>query len=148
MCSGEMTSMPSMPNTTRGETALRRLAASDRVSDSGERLSWSMTRLGPSPQNAVTVLCDRSKPRSSASEFQGEPASSSAKQKPCLPTWPSVARSMPPGAPPPMLRVTSWTARPMVELARLPWPRTLIPEFMPMATAMGICTRHGKMAEG
>jgi hypothetical protein len=53
---------------------------------------------------------------------------------------PKVARSTPPGLPPPTLRITSCSARPMVELARFPWPKTLIPEFIPMARRIGPLT--------
>ncbi len=42
-----------------------------------------------------------------------------------------MARSTPPGRPPPTLRMTSCKARPIVALARLPWPRALMPEFIP-----------------
>ncbi len=59
-------------------------------------------------------------PRSTANDSQGEDSSSSAKQKEYLPGWPSVARSTPPGLPPPTLRITSCKARPMVALARFP----------------------------
>ena len=46
-----------------------------------------------------------------------------------LPGLPKAARSMPsrPGLPPPTLRITSCSARPMAALARLPWPSTLWP---------------------
>ena len=47
-----------------------------------------------------------------------------------MPGFPSVARSMPPGRPPPTLRITSCSARPMVLLARLPCPNTLPPLFI------------------
>ena len=36
-----------------------------------------------------------------------------------------------------MLRTTNCTARPMVRLARLPWPMALPPAFMPMALVPG-----------
>ena len=39
-----------------------------------------------------------------------------------------------PGRPPPTLRITSCSARPMVALARLPGPSALIPLFMPIAS--------------
>ena len=38
-----------------------------------------------------------------------------------------------PGRPPPTLRITSCSARPIVELARLPWPSALPPAFIPIA---------------
>ena len=56
----------------------------------------------------------------------------------------SVARSTSPGRPPPTLRITSCRARPMVALARLPCPKALIPEFIPMARPTGpLTTRTG-----
>ncbi len=95
---------------------------------------------GPSPANRVTVDASGAKPRSTAIDSHGEPASSSAKQNVYLPGLPNVARSMPPGTPPPTLRTVSCSARPMVALARLPWPSALMPEFMPMARAIGPLT--------
>ena len=49
------------------------------MSDSGERDFWSNNSRGPSPGNSVTVEVPVANPRDSASESQGEPASSSAK---------------------------------------------------------------------
>ena len=83
------------------------------------------------------VVARRRSPRLTASEVHGEPSSSSAKQKLTLPGLPCAARSTPPGRPPPTLRTTSCTARPMVRLARLPWPSTLTPLFMPIARVPG-----------
>ena len=60
------------------------------------------------------------KPRSTCNGSHGEPSSSSGKQNESLPGLPCVARSTPPGRPPPTLRITSCSARPMVEFARLP----------------------------
>ena len=144
MCSGDTTSRPSMPMTVRGDTLASRPSASILTSESADRLFWSTTIRGPSPQNAVTTSCERLKPRSSARVVHGEPTSSSAKQKPSLDMLPWVARSTPPGAPPPTLRTTSCTARPIVALARLPCPRTLTPLFMPISAVMGpLTTRTG-----
>ena len=50
---------------------------------------------------------------------------------------PWVARSTSPGRPPPTLRITSCSARPIVELARLPCPSALPREFIPMARVPG-----------
>ena len=50
---------------------------------------------------------------------------------------PWVARSTSPGRPPPTLRMTSCSARPIVELARLPWPSALPPEFIPISLVPG-----------
>ena len=50
---------------------------------------------------------------------------------------PCAARSISPGRPPPTLRIVSCTARPMVMLARLPWPSTLTPLFIPIAREPG-----------
>ena len=42
------------------------------------------------------------------------------------------------------MRTTRLKARPMVEFARLPWPRTLMPEFMPIRRLIGpFTTRTG-----
>ena len=76
-------------------------------------------------------------PKSHASGGHGEPSSSSAKQKPILPGLPCVARSTSPGRPPPTLRTTSWSARPIVAFARLPCPNTFLPEFMPIRRRIG-----------
>ena len=75
--------------------------------------------------------------RSVASDSHGESSSRSAKQAETFPGWPSVARSTSPGRPPPTLRMTSCKARPIVALARLPWPRQLMPEFIPISRAIG-----------
>ena len=42
-----------------------------------------------------------------------------------------------PGLPPPTLRITNCSARPMVELARLPWPSAFLSVFMPMRRRIG-----------
>ena len=95
---------------------------------------------GPSPANRVTAESPAASPRSTDNGSQGEPPSSSAKQNVYLPGLPRVARSTPPGRPPPTLRITSCKARPIVALARLPWPRVLTPEFIPMAPVIGPLT--------
>ena len=95
-----------------------------------------MTR-GPSPANTVTVSTSAANPRLTASDVNGEPTSSSAKQKLSLPGFPCAARSTSPGRPPPMLRTINCTARPMVMLARLPCPNTLTPLFIPIARVPG-----------
>ena len=55
----------------------------------------------------------------------------SAKHMPSLPAWPCAARSSTPGRPPPTLRTTSCSARPVVIEARSPWPSTLTPRWKP-----------------
>ena len=50
---------------------------------------------------------------------------------------PSVERSVPPGFAPPRLRIASRTARPMVALARLPWPSAPSFMFIPMRSRIG-----------
>ena len=65
----------------------------DRASDSGWRDSWSMTPRGPSPAKRVTVDAPAANPRLTDRGSQGEPSSSSAKQKLYLPGLPRVARS-------------------------------------------------------
>ena len=76
-------------------------------------------------------------PRETESGVQSGSVSSSAKQKVYLPGLPCIARSISPGRPPPTLRMMSWKARPMVALARLPWPSAFRPQFMPMRRATG-----------
>ena len=61
----------------------------------------------------------------------------SAKQNDSLPGLPCAARSTPPGRPPPTLRMTSCSARPIVRLARLPWPSALTPLFIPIRCVPG-----------
>src|SRR3954469_14692553 len=95
---------------------------------------------GPWPGNRDTVEVSRAKPRSTASDSHGDPASFSAKQNEYLPGLPNVARSISPGAPPPMLRTISWSARPIVALARLPWPMQLTPLFIPIWLVIGPLT--------
>ncbi len=75
----------------------------------------------------MTALLPAAMPRRCASGSQSGSDSSSAKQKVYLPGLPRVARSMPPGRPPPTLRTMSCRARPIVALARLPWPSALTP---------------------
>ena len=91
----------------------------------------------PSPWNKVTALLPGAMPRRTDSGSQSGSDSSSAKQKVYLPGLPKVARSMAPGRPPPTLRTMSCSARPIVALARLPWPSALTPLFMPIALAAG-----------
>ena len=88
--------------------------------------------------NSVTAMSPARQPRSTAAAPTASPSSSSAKQNVYLPGLPSVARSTSPGRPPPTLRITSCSARPIVALARLPWPeRVARREFMPIAPAIG-----------
>ena len=137
MCSGDSTSMASIPSIIRGDTVACSAWARCLVNDSGLRDRSSAKILGDSPAKTVTVDWPARQPRLPASDVHGEPASSSAKQKPTLAGEPNVARSTSPGRPPPTLRTTNWTARPMVELARLPWPSELSPLFMPMRPPTG-----------
>src|SRR5918912_50828 len=139
-CSGEMTTSASKARTSLGWAMVRRHQANERASDAGVRESWSITTRGPSPANNVTAEASAGRPRSTESGSQGEPSSSSAKQNVYLPGWPRVARSTSPGRPPPTLRTTSCSARPMVALARFPWPSALMPAFMPIARATGPLT--------
>ena len=67
-------------------------------------------------------------------------------QKVYLPPWPRLLRSSSPGSVPIVLRMTSRTARPMVEFARQPGAKRLSPEFMPISFAIGPFT-HMKTAE-
>ena len=92
---------------------------------------------GPSPANTVTASMPDPTPNWPASVPYGESMSFSAKQNDSLPGAPCVARSTPPGRPPPTFRTTSWSARPIVELARFPWPRAFTPEFIPILRVPG-----------
>src|SRR2546425_8436931 len=139
-CSGEMTQRASQARPHFGCPTTRRQAANDRASASGVRASWSKNGWTPEPANNVTAEVPGGRPRSTERDSQGEVSSASAKQKVYLPGLPSVARSISPGRPPPTLRITSCSARPMVALARLPCPRALIPEFIPISRAMGPLT--------
>ncbi len=61
----------------------------------------------------------------------------SAKQKLSLPGLPWVARSTPPGRPPPRLRTSNWSARPIDSDALLPCPSALTPGFIPIRDVPG-----------
>ena len=104
------------------------------ASASGVRDVSSITCDGPEVWiSAVTTLSPGAKPRSTCSGVHDDASSSaSAKQSVYLPGQLIVARSVPPGRCPPMLRTTNRTARPIVALARLPWPSAPCPEFMPI----------------
>ena len=112
--------------------------ANERASDSGSRDSWSTTPRTPSAANSVTAdACRRAGPARRAAAPTAIPASSSAKQNVYFPGVPSVARSTSPGRPPPTLRTTSCSARPIVAFARLPCPSALTPLFIPIARVIG-----------
>ena len=119
-CSGDTTMKASNAIGSLGWATVRRAPANDRASDSGVRDAWSTMPRGPSPANNVTADVLGATPRSTDNGSHGERSSSSAKQNVYLPGLPIVARSTPPGRPPPMLRITNCSARPMVALARLP----------------------------
>ena len=57
-----------------------------------------------------------------------------------LPAWPSAALSSSPGTAPVAFICIRRMALPMVALARLPGPKTLTPEFMPISRATGPLT--------
>src|SRR4030088_2708061 len=103
-----MTSMASKAIADLELTTVLRQAARVRHNDSGVRDNWSAIPWTPAPANKVTVDTPDGGPRSTESGSQGDPASSSAKQKLYLPGFPSVARSTSPGRPPPTLRITNW----------------------------------------
>ena len=76
-------------------------------------------------QNRVNVETEQAKSDKENNSLaiigsQGDPSSSSGKQNESLPLLPKVERSTSPGRAPPTLRTTSWSARPIVMLARLP----------------------------
>ena len=96
-----------------------------------------MFGLRPPAPNRVTAEAPGAMPRSTLSGCQAGSDSSSAKHSVYLPGQPRVDRSIPPGTPPPTLRITSCSARPMLAFARLPWPSAFTPEFMPMRRAIG-----------
>ena len=103
---------------------------------SGSRDFWSTTQRGPSPANTVSASAPGAAPRDSASVVNGE-SGCSQKQNESLPGLPWAARSTPCGRPPPTLRTTSCTARPIVRLARLPWPSALPAPFIPIVPRAG-----------
>ena len=78
----------------------------------------------------MTVLSAAVKPASTWNGVHGLSASASAMQKVNLPAWPCVDMSVSPGMSPPMLRRINCTARPIVALARRPWPNRLPLELM------------------
>src|SRR3954469_14955002 len=119
-CSGDTTMKASNTNANLGCATDRRPKANDRASDSGVRDTWSTMPRVPSAANRVTADTPDVTPRSTDNGSHGESSSSSAKQNVYLPGLPSVARSTPPGLPPPTFRTTNCSARPMVALARLP----------------------------
>ena len=74
------------------------------------------------------------------------PSLRSAKHSVYLPGWPMVAMSPTSERAPPMLRMQSCSARPMLALARLPGPRQLVPALMPSWRAIGPCTQSATQA--
>src|SRR5207248_5151937 len=100
-CSGDTTTKASKASGSLGWATERRAPAKERASDSGVLEAWSTTPRGPSPANKVTADAPGASPRSTESGSHGEPSSSSAKQNVYLPGLPRVARSTPPGRPPP-----------------------------------------------
>src|SRR6185369_11084544 len=134
---GDSTSTALPASQSFGCPTPNRPMASERTSSSGVRDRWSMKPCTPSPWNRVTALLPGAMPRRTDSGSQSGSDSSSAKQKVYLPGLPRVARSMAPGRPPPTLRTMSCSARPIVALARLPWPSALTPEFMPIDLVIG-----------
>ena len=99
---------------------------------------------GPSQPNAVTVLTSGASPASTWSGSHGLSASFSATQYASFAGLPWVARSPVPGSPPPTFIRTRRTARPIVTLARAPWPKALYPALSPISRAIGpFTTRSG-----
>ena len=140
-CSGESTTKASMHSTSFGCPIEFKVIASERASDSGLREPSSMFGLKPPPPKRVTADAPGAMPRSTPSGCQSGSDSSSGEAQGVLarPTQ-GRAGSIPPGTPPPTLRITSCNARPMLALARLPWPSAFTPEFMPMRRATGPLT--------
>ena len=107
----------------------------------GVVLRWSEIESGASAAISVTVDVPGANPRSTAAAPTGCVSSSSAMQTPrACPGGPSVARSRPPGAPPPVSVTSRRSARPMVRLARQPGPSAPMPECRPSASRTGPLT--------
>ncbi len=135
-CSGQMTNSVAAP--TGHQFGLQSVAAahpSAAASSSGVRLRCSEIESGASPASSVTADAPGGSPRSTWSGGHGLRSSSSARQVPTLPGWPSVERSSRPGMPSPVRATTSRSARPMVAFARVPGPSAPMPEFSPAAAA-------------
>ena len=137
-CSGPTTRIASKPSTSfgwctraqaRGERAGQRLR---RRATAGRRRPRALA----GEQRDASRRPARSRARPAAAPTASRPRPRRSRTRAC-PGCRRVARSTPPGRPPPTLRMTSCSARPIVELARLPWPSALTPEFMPMRAAIG-----------
>ena len=109
-------------------------------SDRAVRESWSRMARGASPAKTVTVLASGENPRSTCSGSQPLTSSCSPMQQVNLPGCPRVDMSTSPGRPPPTLRTSNCSARPMVALARNPCPKALPPQFRPMRRRIGPLT--------
>ena len=114
---------------------------------SGVKPSPSPGRISAVPETPITVtaLTSAPRPRRAVSVGKGPPVRS-AKQRVYLPGWPMDAMSPTSGSAPPMLRMTSCRARPMLALARLPGPRQLVPALTPSVRAIGPWTQRATQA--
>ena len=119
----------------------------------GQRLrrrgtSGRTTAAGPSPAKSVTVDGAR---REAPLHRQRLPRRARLVLGEAERVLAGVAEGRPgrsrPGRPPPTLRTTSCSARPIVALARLPCPSTLTPVFMPMRAAIGPVHDHHRPGE-
>ena len=135
-CSGPSTRMASKPSTqlrvvhacagTRRATAARLSGvARQLVDDAARALAGEHRDARRRPASTPRLLGER---RRTASRRRPRRSRTTS-----LPGLPCVARSTSPGRPPPTLRTTSCRARPIVRLARLPWPSALTPAFIPIA---------------
>ena len=95
----------------------------------------------------VTVESSSLNPRETWNGDQGLPSSSSPKQTPCLAREPIHPWSRRPGRCSKTLIIMSRTARPMVELARLPGLSMSLVQFSPILCRMGPLTMMPSVAQ-
>ena len=136
-CSGPTTRMASNPISSFGWCTVRRQAAKVLASYSGvarqlvDDAAWA---LAGEQRDGVDAGGDAA---ADGERANGDAASSSAKQNRTCPgcrAWRGRPR---PGGRRRRCGRRAAAARPIVELARLPWPSTLTPQFMPIARVPG-----------
>ena len=137
-CSGETTSIGvEADHELRVRDRAQAHRANDAASDSGVRDSWSTMPRTPSPAKSVTADCSGSRPRSTCERLPRRSGSCSAKQNVYLPGWPSVARSISPGARRPRCGSRAAARGRSSRWRGCPGPSALMPEFMPIARVIG-----------